>query len=109
MVFTWQKSRAGENKEIPPRTQPGTNIREVRTTSRTLLTREKNELFIQQVVKYSQEEEGDELHYHVLDLNESSTEDDKKSLSFPGFSISPWQKSEFTIFDVMQMINKFKK
>ena len=84
MVFTRQKSRAGENKEIPPRTQPGTNIREVRTTSRKVFTQEKNELFVQQVVQYYQDLEGENLHYHVLGLNESSTEDEMKN------PIVPW-------------------
>ena len=36
---------------------------------------EQNELFIQQVAQYSQGLEGEVLHYHVLGLNESSTED----------------------------------
>ena len=41
-------------------------------------TKEQNELSIQQVVQYYQEKEGDELHYHVLGLNESSKDDDMK-------------------------------
>ena len=53
MVFTRQKSRAGANKESPPITHPETNIREVRTPSRTVFTQENNELFFQQVVQYS--------------------------------------------------------
>ena len=51
MVFTRQKSRAGANPEYPPRTQPETNIREVRTLSRTVFTQEQNELCIQRVVQ----------------------------------------------------------
>ena len=51
MVFTRQKSRAGANPESPPRTQPGKNMREVRTTSRTVFTQEYNGLFIQRVVQ----------------------------------------------------------
>ena len=78
MVFTKQKSRAGENPESPGITQPVTNIREVCTPSRTVFTQEQNNLFIQQVLQYSQEKKSDELHYHVLGLNESSTEDDMK-------------------------------
>ena len=55
MVFTRQKSIAGANLESPVRTQPGNNIHEVLTPRRTLFTREQNELFIQQVLQYSQE------------------------------------------------------
>ena len=89
MVFTRQKSRAGENLESPPISQPGTNIREVRTPSWTVFTQEQNELFVQQVIQYSQEKEGDELNYHVLDLNESSTECYMKIpiVPFPYFTI----------------------
>ena len=78
LVFTRQKSRAGENPESPPRTQPGTNISEVRTPSRKLFTQEHNEFFLQQVFQYAQENEGDDLNYHVLGLNESSREYDMK-------------------------------
>ena len=68
----------GANPESPPRNQPETNICEVRTPSWTVFTQEKNELFFQQVVQYSQEKEGDDLYYNVLGLNESSTSDDMK-------------------------------
>ena len=78
MVFTIQKERADANTESPPRTHPGTNICEVQTPSRTVFKRKHNELFIQRVFQYSQVAEQDELHYHALGLNESSTEDDKK-------------------------------
>ena len=78
IVLNRQKSRAGANPESPPRTQLGSNIRKVRNPSWTVFTRKQNEVFIQRVVQYSQEAEGDELHYHVLGLNESSTEDDMK-------------------------------
>ena len=78
MVFTRQKARAGANPESPPITHPETNICEVRTPSRTFFTQEQYELFVQKVVQYSQEKEGEDLHYHVLYLNESSTEDDMK-------------------------------
>ena len=74
MVFTRKKSRAGANIESPARTQPGTNIREVRTPRRTVFTREQNELLIQQVLQYSQEDKGDEFYYHVIGLNDYSTE-----------------------------------
>ena len=78
MVFTRQKTIVGANTESPTRTQTGTNTREVRTPRWTVFTREQNELFIQRVLQYSQEEKGDELHYIVLGLNESSTYNDKK-------------------------------
>ena len=54
------------------------NIHEGSNPRRPVFTREQNSLFIQQVVQYSQENKSDELHYHVLGLNESSTEDDTK-------------------------------
>ena len=78
MVFTRQKARTSANPESPARIQTGTNIREVRTPRRTVFTQEHNGLFIQRVLQYSQEETGDELHYHVFGLNYSSTEDDMK-------------------------------
>ena len=74
MVFTRQKSRSDENPESPPRTQSEINIREVRTPSRTFFTQERNELFVQQVIQYSQDLVCEVFHYHVLCLNESSTE-----------------------------------
>ena len=83
MEFTKKKGRAGANIESPTRTRPGTNICEVHNPIRTVFTREQNDLFIQQVLQYSQEEKGDEFHYHGIGLNESSTEDDMKSLYFP--------------------------
>ena len=79
MVFTRQKEIAGANPESPARTQTGTNIREVRTTRWTVFTQEHNGLFIQQVIQYCQEYKGDELHYIVLGLNESSTYYDMKN------------------------------
>ena len=69
MVFTRQKAREGENLEYPPRTQSGTNIREVRTPSRLVFTQEHNELFFQRVVQYFQKKEGSDFHYYVLGLN----------------------------------------
>ena len=79
MVFTRQKSRAGANPESPARNQPGTNIRELHNPRRTVFTWEHNELFIQRVLQYLQEKKSDELHYHVLSLDESSIEDDMKN------------------------------
>ena len=73
MIFTIQKSRAGANPEYPPRTQPETNIGKVHTPIRTVFTQENNELFVQQVVQYYQEKEGEYLYYNVLGLNKSST------------------------------------
>ena len=85
MVFNRQKSRAGVNQESPARTNPGTNIREGRNPRRPVFTREQNDLFIQRVLQYSQVNEINELHYHVLGLNESSTEDDMKKPIVPCF------------------------
>ena len=79
MVFNIQKPRAGANPESPPRTQPEKNIHELRTPSQTVFTQEQNGLFAQKVVQYSQDLEGEYLHYHVLGLNESSTDDDMKN------------------------------
>ena len=78
MLFTRQKPREGANKEYPARTLPGTNIREESNPRQTVFTQEHNYLFIQRVLQYYQEEKGNELNYHVLGLNESSTEDDMK-------------------------------
>ena len=78
MIFNRQKSIAGANPESPQRTQPVTTIIEVRTPSQTVFTQEQTELFVQQVVQSSQEKEGEDLHYRVLGLNNSSTEDDMK-------------------------------
>ena len=78
MVFTRKKARADANSESPPIIQTEINIREVHTPSRKVFTQEHNELFFQQVVQYSQYLEGEYLHYHVLCLDESSTEDDLK-------------------------------
>ena len=78
MLFTRKKSRADANTEYKPRTQTEINIGEVCTPSGTVFTQEYNELFVQQVVQYYQDLEGEDLHYHVLGLNESSTEDDLK-------------------------------
>ena len=78
MVFTIQKVRAGANLESPEITQPGTNIREGINLRRLVFTREHKNLFIQPVLQYNQENESDELHYHVLGSNESSIEDNMK-------------------------------
>ena len=67
MVFTRQIAISGANPESPPITRPETNISKVRNPSRTVFIKEHNE--------YSQDLEGEDLHYHVLSLNESSTED----------------------------------
>ena len=110
MVFTIQKSRAGINQESTARTQPGTNIREGINPRRPVFTREQNYLFIQRVLQNSQENESDELHYQVLGLNESSTEDDTKKSYH---SLALWfhrdknQHSQVT--EVMKMINKTSK
>ena len=53
MVFTRQKSRAGENPDSSPRNNPETNIREICTTSHTVFIHKYNELFIEQVIQCS--------------------------------------------------------
>ena len=73
MAFTRQESIVDANKESHPRTQPEINIHEVCTPIQTVFTQEHNELFVQQVLQYSQDLEGEVLHYHVICLNESST------------------------------------
>ena len=98
MIFTRQKARAGANPESTQRTQPGTNIRELHTPSRTVFTWEQNELFIQRVVQYYQEAEGDEMNYLVLGLNDSSTEDGMKKAYRSLACRFQAEKSAFTIF-----------
>ena len=110
MVFTRYKSRAGANPESPPRTQPETNIHEVRTPSHTVFTQEHNELFVQQVVQYSQDLEGEDLHYHVIGLNQYSTEDYiKKSYSKLALQYHPGKNKYPQASSVMRMINEAKK
>ena len=75
MLFTIKEWRAGANPESPPRTHSVTNTCEVRTPSRTVFTMEQNELFVQRVVQYCQEKEGDEFLYHALGFNKSSKKD----------------------------------
>ena len=72
MVCIRQKARASANPENPARTQPGTNICEERNPRQTVFTQEQNDLFIQLFIQYSQEKKSNELHYHVLGLNESA-------------------------------------
>ena len=72
MAFNRQKSRVGENSESHARNQPGKNICEGNYPRLTVFIQEQNDLFIQQVLQYSQKEKSDELHYHILGLNESS-------------------------------------
>ena len=66
MVLTRQKARSGENHKSPPRTHPETNIHKVRTPSRTAFTHKHNGLFIEQVLKCSQDMDGDELYFLSL-------------------------------------------
>ena len=79
IVFNGQKERSDANQESSPRNHQEINIREVRTPSQTVFTQENIVLFVQQAVQYSQDLEGEDLHYHVIGLNESSTEDDLKN------------------------------
>ena len=69
MVFTRQKSRVGANPESPARNHTGTNICEGSNPRRPVFTRELNDLFIQRVLQYSQENKSYELNYRVLGLN----------------------------------------
>ena len=106
MVFTIKKARAGANPEYPPRTHPRTNIREVRTPSRKVFTREHNELFIQRVFQYSPEAKGDEFHYLVPGLKESSTEDYMKQAHRSlACQCHPGKNQHSQVSDVTQMIN----
>ena len=73
MVFTRKKARAGENPEYSAGTHPRTNISGGSNPRRPVFTREQNDLFIQQVLQYSQENESDELYLFVLGFNYSST------------------------------------
>ena len=109
MVFTRQKERAGANPESTARPQPGTNIREVRTTRRTVFTWEHNKLFIQKFLQYSRDEKGDEFHYLVLGLNESSTEEDmKKAYITLALRFHPDKNQLSQVPDVMKIINEAK-
>ena len=109
MVFTRQKARAGANPESPPKNHPETNIREVCTPSRTVFAQEQNELYVQEVFQCAQYLEGEDLHYHVLGLNESSTEDDtKKAYSKLALQYHPGKNKYPQASDVMRMINKDK-
>ena len=71
---------------------------------------QQNELFSQQIVQYSQGNEDDDFHYHLLGLDESSTEDDMKkiyhklSLKFHSDKNNHSQASA-----VMRMINEAKE
>ena len=110
MVFTRQKARAGANPEYPPQTQPVTNICEVGTPSWTFFTREHNELFIQWVLQYSQDVKGDELHFFVICLNESSTDKDMNKAYYSlDHQFHPDKNQHSHITDVMQRINEAKE
>ena len=71
IIFTRKILREDANPDSPATTYPVNYIHEVCTSSRTVFTQEHNELSVQQVVQYSQEKEGEYLHYHILGLNES--------------------------------------
>ena len=109
MVFTRQKSRAGANPESPARTQTGKYISEGSNPRRTVFTQEHNDLFIQRVLQLSQENKIDELHYHVIVFNESSTEDDtKKAYRSLALRFHPDKNQRSQVLDVMKMINEAK-
>ena len=110
MVFNRHKERAGENIESPARTQSGKNIHEGSNPRRTVFTREKNDLFIRRVLQYSQEKKSDELHYHLIVLNESSTDDDiKKDCRSLVLRFHPDKNHHSQVTEVMKMINEAKE
>ena len=110
MVFARQKARAGGNPKSPERTQLGTNIHEVSTPRRTAFTREQNELFVQQVLQFSQEDKGCEFHYHVLGFNYSSTEYDmEKAYRSLALQFHPDKNQHSQVSDVMKIINEVKE
>ena len=109
MVFTRKKAWTGANPESPARTQPVTNIHKERNPRQTVFTREHNDLFIQRVLQYYQEKKSDEFHYHVLGLNESSTENDmKKAYNYLSLRLHPNKNKHSQVTEVMKMINEAK-
>ena len=105
-----KKAIAGANPESPPRTQPETNICEVRTPSRTVFPQERNKLFFQRVIQYNQEMEVGDLHYHVLGLNDSETEDDmKKFYRKLALQYHPDKNKHLQASAVMRMIKQYKR
>ena len=63
--------------------------------------------YFQQVVEYSKYLEGEDLHYHVLGLNESSTEYYmKKSYRKMALQSHPDKNKQPQDSDVMRMINE---
>ena len=75
MVYTRKKSISDANPESPPIIKHEINIPEVPTPSRKVFIPEHNELFVQRVVQDAQFLEGEVLYYHIIGLNESTTED----------------------------------
>ena len=49
------------------------------------------------------------MHYHVLGLNDSSTEDDMKKPIVPWIFISTCQNQHSQVSDAMKMINEAKE
>ena len=110
MVFIRKKARAGANPETSARTQLGKNIREGINPIRTVFTREQNDLFIQRVLQYYKEKRSDELHYHVLGLNESPIEDDmKKSYRYLALQFHSDKNKHSQFTEVMRMIIEAKE
>ena len=110
MLFTRQKARAGVNQESPARTQPVTNIHEGSNPRWSVFTREQNGSFILLFLQFSQENESDELHYHVLGLNEFSTEDDmKKACISLDFRFRPEKNKHSQVTEVMRIIIEAKE
>ena len=97
------KVRAYTNSEYPTITQPEIDVH---TPSQTVFKQEQNELFVQQVFQYSHDLEGGFLYYHVLCLNESSTEDYFKKnyykmtlLSHPDKNKHPQASADFRMIN----------
>ena len=86
------------------------NLREVRTPIWKVFTQEYYKLYVQQVVQYYQEKEGWYLYYHVLGLNDSSTEDDmKKFYRKVALWSHPVKNKHPQAYYVMRMINEDKE
>ena len=80
------------------------------TPSHKVFTQEQNELFVQQVFQYSQDLEGGYLHYHVLGLNQYSTQDDiKKSYRKLALQSHPDKNKHPQASAVMRIINQAKE
>ena len=78
--------------------------------SKTVFSKEQNDLFIQKVQEYSLYAKGERFNLFVLGLNESSTEKDMKN-AYCSMSLQfhPDKKIHKYASKVMQMINEAKE